>query len=698
MFVDYAWLIPVLPIFSFLICLFMGKRFKEGGGYFVVAAIFGSFIISIMVLFEVVTGKVETPYAPESQIWIDFGEYGYFEMGMLIDHLSALMLTLVSTLCLMIVIYSIGYMAHEGSKNRYYAEISLFVVGMLGMVLANNFLQFLIFWEVMGLCSYLLIGFWYDKPSAASAAKKAFLTTRVGDLFFLAGIAVVFVTFGTTNFLEIQHMIEHAAEHGGIGQFGTVAFLGLNPTVLTIIALLLFGGTVGKSGQFPLHIWLPDAMEGPTTVSALIHAATMVKAGIYLLARSYPIVIHAPEAALFIASLGALTALITACMALVNYDIKKVLAYSTLSQLGYMVLGLGTGAYMISQGHIGVGYTAALFHLMNHAFFKALLFLGAGSVIHSVGHNDMRLMGGLQKHMKITSMTMLFGCISIAGVPFISGFWSKDELLASVYEAGSLNSIFFVLWIAGTITALMTAFYMFRLWFMTFKGKYRGEDEDHLHESPRVMTGPLMFLGVFALISGMTAVLLGGFGDFISYHPNGMHLEGHHLSGAGVILSHTFSSFLTYISIGMGLLGIFIAYNFYYKDISRASVFTATPARRKIHSFLLNRMYINHVMVKFAEYGVDGFAAILNWFDKKIIDGTINGIQKMGLFFSKIYHYMDRNFVEGIIGVIEGTSKGSGKVMRKAQTGKVADYASLIVIGVVALIILINFIIPNIGG
>jgi NADH-quinone oxidoreductase subunit L len=394
----------------------------------------------------------------------------------------------------------------------------------------------------MGLCSYLLIGFWYEKPSAASAAKKAFLVTRVGDMFFLGGIAVTFITFGTTNFQEIAHLIaEHGAEY-----YGTVAVFGLNPSVLTIIALLLFGGTIGKSGQFPLHIWLPDAMEGPTTVSALIHAATMVKAGIFLLARSYPIVVTSSNAALFVAALGAFTAIFTACMALVNYDIKKVLAYSTLSQLGYMVLGLGTGAYMISKGHVAIGYTAALFHLMNHAFFKALLFLGAGSVIHSVGHNDMRGMGGLRKHMKFTSMTMLFGCISIAGVPFISGFWSKDELLAAVYGAGEVNSIFFILWLMGTITALMTAFYMFRLWFMTFAGEYRGEDEDHLHESPGVMTGPLVVLGGFALVSGIIAVGLGGFGDFISFHPHHLTLEGHHLSGMGEIMSHTFTSWLTY--------------------------------------------------------------------------------------------------------------------------------------------------------
>jgi NADH-quinone oxidoreductase subunit L len=305
---------------------------------------------------------------------------------------------------------------------------------MLGMVVATNYVQFLIFWEVMGVCSYLLIGFWYTKPSAASAAKKAFLTTRIGDMFFMGGIAVAFITFGTTNFVEIQHAIEHSMEiNGGKADFGNVAMMGMNPTVLTLIGLLLFGGTVGKSGQFPLHIWLPDAMEGPTTVSALIHAATMVKAGIYLLARSYPIVSQSSNAALFIAALGAFTAIITASMALVNYDIKKVLAYSTLSQLGYMVLGLGTGAYMISKGHIAIGYTAALFHLMNHAFFKALLFLGAGSVIHSVGHNDMRTMGGLRKIMPFTSFAMLAGCISIAGVPFISGFWSKDELLAGVW-------------------------------------------------------------------------------------------------------------------------------------------------------------------------------------------------------------------------------------------------------------------------
>jgi NADH:ubiquinone oxidoreductase subunit 5 (subunit L)/multisubunit Na+/H+ antiporter MnhA subunit len=274
LFIEYAWLIPLLPIFSFLLCLFFGKYLKEGGGYFVVLTVFGSFIISILVLIEVVRGTTELPYEA-SIVWMDLGEFGKIEVGILIDNLSALMLTLVSILCLLIAIYSLGYMAHDDCKPRYYAEISLFVIGMLGMVISNNFVMFLIFWEVMGLCSYLLIGFWYEKPSAASAAKKAFLVTRVGDMFFLAGIAVAFITFGTTNFLEIEHQISEF----GADAYGTVAVFGANPSVLTIIALLLFGGTIGKSGQFPLHIWLPDAMEGPTTVSALIHAATMVKAG-----------------------------------------------------------------------------------------------------------------------------------------------------------------------------------------------------------------------------------------------------------------------------------------------------------------------------------------------------------------------------------------------------------------------------------
>jgi NADH-quinone oxidoreductase subunit L len=497
-------------------------------------------------------------------------------------------------------------------------------------------------------------------------------------------------------------MIEHSMEvNGGKADFGTVAMMGLNPSVLTLIALLLFGGTIGKSGQFPLHIWLPDAMEGPTTVSALIHAATMVKAGIYLLARSYPIVAQSSNAALFIAGLGAFTAIITASMALVNYDIKKVLAYSTLSQLGYMVLGLGTGAYMISKGHIAVGYTAALFHLMNHAFFKALLFLGAGSVIHSVGHNDMRGMGGLRKIMPFTSLTMLAGCISIAGVPIFSGFWSKDELLAGVWDAGDANTTFILLWLLGTITALMTAFYMFRLWFMTFSGDFRGDPAAHLHESPKTMTYPLVFLGFFALLGGIIAVGLGGFGDFIYFHwhAEALHLEGHHLSGAGEIFSHTFTSWLTGVSVLMGVVGIIIAYKFYYgSNYPKAAVFTATPGRRTIHSFLTNRMYINFALVKFAEWGVQGTAFALNWFDHKVIDGFINGLQKTGLFFAAVYHYMDRTMVEGIISAIEVGGTKSGQVLRKGQTGRVADYAGLIVVGVVAFIILINFIIPHLGG
>src|SRR2546422_4861912 len=417
-------------------------------------------------------------------------------------------------------------MHEEDGKPRYYAEVSLFATGMLGTVSADNFLQMLIFWEIMGLCSCLLIGFWYSKPEAAAAAKKAFLVTRVGDVLFLVGVLVIWNVFGTLSFGEIQ------------GKMASLYPNPLTPQLLTLIPLLLFGGAVGKSAQFPLHAWLPDAMEGPTTVSALIHAATMVKAGVYLTARAFIFLVPTFEVApgvrqvlvgavpwtaiLVIAAIGAFTAIFAGSMALANFDIKRVLAVSTISQLAYMFLGLGAGAYLIaSEAAAGnpeittAGYSAALYHLTNHAFFKALLFLAAGSVIHAVHTNDMRAMGGLGKPMPWTSKTMLMGALALSGIIPFSGFFSKDDILAVTFETGSANPRFYLMWLAGVASAFLTAFYTFRMWLMTFHATYRGEG--HPHESPRVMTSVLAVLSVFTIGSGLIAFLTNGFGNLIFY-------------------------------------------------------------------------------------------------------------------------------------------------------------------------------------
>jgi len=686
-FVEYAWLIILMPVFGLIISLFLGRylpKFLKEGGVLVVFTLGISFVLSLLVFLEFhgVIGDFGKEHYEASRTWLGLGDtFGGadIEMGILVDGLSSLMLLLVSTLCLLISIYSLGYMEHEEGLPRYYAEFALFTIGMLGTVASNNFLMLLIFWEIMGLCSYLLIGFWYHKPSAASAAKKAFLVTRVGDVFFLAGVVVVFVKFGTLNFLELQHLAEE-----GIGAAGAV----ISGSTFTIISLLLFGGAIGKSAQFPLHVWLPDAMEGPTTVSALIHAATMVKGGVFLVARSFPFLTNSGDAAVFVAVIGGMTAIIAASMALVSTDIKKVLAYSTISQLGYMILGLGAGAFMVYKGHVALGYTAALFHLMNHAFFKALLFLCSGSVIHGCGTQDLREMGGLKKYMPITSITMLIGCLSIAGFPLLSGFWSKDEVLASVFEAGDFHSIFFLLWLLGIITAFMTAFYMFRLWFMAFSGKPRGYK--HAHESPPTMTYPLIILAGLALISGILAVGLGGLSKFLEF--GGHHLEGHHTTGAIEIFEHTFTSPLTYISIGLGLAGIFFAYSIYYKAPKKAEAFTATPGRKKMHHFLTNRLYLNDAYIDFAQdVGHGTIATGSNWVDKNIIDGAVNGAANGTVESGRWYRWFDEKIVDGTVNLISRASIRAGAFFRRGQTGNVTDYAGFIVIGIILLLIFIQF-------
>ncbi len=437
---SYVWIILLAPFVAFFLSGLIGRRTPEGGGYIAVGGIFVSFVVSLYLFIQVILGgALGGSYYQEivGYVWLPgfSGAFGTdnIQITLLIDNLSALMLVLVSFLCLLIFVYSLGYMKEEEGKPRYYAEVSLFSMGMLGTVSASNFLQLLIFWEIMGLCSYLLIGFWYHKPEAARAAKKAFMVTRVGDVLFLVGVLIIWNQFKTLDFYAI-------APNVGI----------LTPQLLTLIPLLLFGGAVGKSAQFPLHAWLPDAMEGPTTVSALIHAATMVKAGVYLTARAFIFLVPMPyqgtpvtppwTAILVIAGLGGFTTIFAATMAVVNYDIKRVLAFSTISQLAYMFLGLGVGAFLMAtelsngsaySGLDSAGYSAGLYHLYNHAFFKALLFLCAGSVIHAVHTNDMREMGGLHRHMPITSWTMLFGCLALAGIVPFSGFFSKGRFCPS---------------------------------------------------------------------------------------------------------------------------------------------------------------------------------------------------------------------------------------------------------------------------
>jgi proton-translocating NADH-quinone oxidoreductase chain L len=647
---ELAWLIPILPMISFVVVGFLGNKIfrrMENGGYIVIATTAAACFLSLMVAYEILSGGYPEEVFKQSMLWLSVPGFT-FNVGIYIDSLTALMLIVVSFVSTLVVIYSVGYMHEEGDKRRrYYAIISLFIGVMLGLVLASNYLQMFIFWELVGLCSYLLIGFWYQKPSAASAAKKAFLVTRIGDIMFMLGLFILFVGFqGNLDFDYIFNNMD--------------AFVGGNE-LLTLGTFFIFGGAIGKSAQFPLHDWLPDAMEGPTTVSALIHAATMVKAGVYLVARSYPVMVETPDTMLIVAIIGGITALMAATMALNNHNIKRVLAYSTISQLGYMFLALGTGGYLFAMTqNANYGYTAGLFHLMNHAFFKALLFLSAGAVIHAVHTEDMRLMGGLSKKLKITSMVMLFGCLSIAGFPLLSGFFSKDEILAVVYEGGAENPLFYILYIMGILTAFMTAFYMFRLWYMTFKGEPRDHHAyEHAHEAPWVMLGPLVILGFLALASGLIAIFL-GFENIIVPPIEGFELET--ILPIDTIVE-TFTHWLTYVSIAAGLGGIYVAYLFYGKRSINPDIFTATPARRKVYDLLLARY---------------GFTAGYDWIGLKVVYGV-----------SKVVDWFDRKAIEGIVNGIATVSFRLGNFARKGQTGFVQSYAALIVVGVSVIVILL---------
>lgn len=473
--------IPALPLLAFLIQILVGKSLPRHGDWVSLAAIFGSFLISLrifyLVLYTFEPGfTVHHPYT-----WIDFNQFD-ITMGIFVDNLTAVMLIIVTGVGMLIHFYSVGYMEGDPGKYRFFAYLSLFSFSMLGIVLTDNLFGLFIFWELVGLCSFFLIGFWYEKPEAANASKKAFLTTRVGDLGMLAGILIIVLTLGTHYDapLAFESIFNAAAHHNYFGS-----------TLLTATGILLFFGAVGKSAQLPLHVWLPDAMEGPTPVSALIHAATMVAAGVYMVARLTPF--FTTEALLFIGYTGAITAFVAASIALVKNDIKKGLAYSTISQLGYMFLGLGLGAYL-----------AGTLHLTTHAIFKALLFMGSGSIIHAVHTQDMRDMGGLWKKMPITFITFLTATMAIAGIPFFSGFYSKEKILEGALLFGLttsnsyIGSLHMIPAILGFLAAGMTAFYMFRMVFMTFFGEPGDEERvSHAHESPKSMTIPMAILAVF---------------------------------------------------------------------------------------------------------------------------------------------------------------------------------------------------------
>ncbi len=683
--VDISWLIVAAPLLAFAVAVIAGRRQWEGGALWTIGSIGLSFVLSMILLIHaLLNGALGGHFEPVETVWYRWigpeGSGLAIRFGMLIDNLSVLMLALVSFLSLLIAIYSIGYMGHEKDKARYYSQIALFVSGMLGTVAASNFLQLLIFWEIMGLCSYLLIGYWYHKPEAASAAKKAFIVTRVGDIMFLAGVIAVFIIFGTFNILEVSRLAPTIPVH-----------------LIAIIPVLFFGGAMGKSAQFPLHAWLPDAMEGPTTVSALIHAATMVKAGVYLTGRALPLISNSLEVSLLVALIGGFTAFFAATMALANYDIKRVLAFSTISQLGYMFLALGTAAYAIQVGLEGSGeaYGAAFFHLTNHAFFKALLFLGAGSVIHAVGTNDMRKMGGLHSKMRITSLTMLIGAISISGIFPLSGFWSKDEVLATAFGASSVDQTFFYLWLLGILTAFMTAFYMFRLWYMTFRGSPRWETEPH--ESPKVMTTPLTILSLFAVGSGLVIFFMGGFSNFVFPGVEGAHPE---FSSPIDILLKTFTgpgSFSTYVSLLLALAGLGLARTVYLSRRPSPDVFTATRPRASLHTMLERRYWIDDLYNYIGSKVVYGLARLSDFIDRYLIDGFVNLVARGTVLTGRGTDTFDRKGVDGVVNSISLRTVRGGWTLRRGETGQVQTYATIIILGAVFVLFLIQVVFPLLG-
>ena len=664
-FIGYSWLIPFIPLMAFVLIGIVGKKRPGAAGIVAITGALLALVLAILVSYEYFTNAAFAhgePFIADFE-WLIIGGHS-INFGIYVDALTCVMMLFSSLISTLIFVYSIGYMKHEGVKRRrYFAEVSLFLASMLGLVMSSNFLEMFIFWEIMGVCSYLLIGFWSfrhadgDEASdnAARAAKKAFLVTRLGDVSLMAGLFVLLFAFGGLDFTTI---------------FDPSKLASVDSNLIVIASLLLFGGVIGKSAQFPLQDWLPDAMAGPTTVSALIHAATMVNAGVYLVARAFPLFTQSAEVMLFVALIGGITALVAATMALNNFNIKRVLAYSTISQLGFMIMALGAGGYLMAMtGDPGMGYTAGVFHMLNHAFFKALLFLCAGSVIHAVHTEDMRLMGGLGKKMRITSITMLIGSLSIAGFPMLSGFWSKDLIMESIYAAydggASFEQLMFLLiFIIAMVTAFMTAFYMFRMWFMTF-AKRKNMPAAHGHESPKTMTFPLIVLACFALCSGL--LLFVGLNEMITFSFDGSHyVVGGHGHAAADILEEIITNIWTYVSIAVGLSGIILAYILHRKGwflVDRSTL----PGRILTARYGFPKLY-DQIALKFGL----GVAKAVDAADRQLVDGTVNGLSS-------------------------AVTSGS-ESLRKMQTGYVRNYAGFVVFGVVMLTIALVGIFYFMGG
>ncbi|MCF8423225.1 MAG: NADH-quinone oxidoreductase subunit L [Bacteroidia bacterium] len=617
-------LIPLFPLLGFIINGFFGKKISKGlSGTIASLAVLASFIVSVLIFIDLEEHKEMTSHVVPLFSWIN-SDTLKIPFEFLVDPLSSWFLLIITGIGFLIHIYSIGYMHDDEGFSRFFTYLNLFIFFMLLLVLGNNYLIMFVGWEGVGLCSYLLIGFWFKNTAYNNAAKKAFIMNRIGDLGFLMGIILIFVTFGSITYGEVFASASNGSE-----------------ATITAIALLLFIGAMGKSAQLPLYTWLPDAMAGPTPVSALIHAATMVTAGIYMIVRSNIFYSMSAEASQVVAVVGVATALFAATIGLFQNDIKKVLAYSTVSQLGLMFLGLGVGAY-----------SSSVFHVTTHAFFKALLFLGAGSVIHAMGgEQDMRKMGGLKKALPITFITMLIGTIAISGIPPFSGFFSKDEILAHTYEHSP------TLWFFGMVASMLTAFYMFRLLYLTFYSKFRGthEQEHHLHESPKSMTIPLIVLAVLAVVGGAL-----GLPEFWGT-TNWMH---HHLDSIIAhknpsVLNHTKEWMLMGIAVCAAVATIMFAYMIYIK---------------------------NQILPEANDQNLKGIKKLI--YNKYYVDELYEMIitKPLDILSEVFYKFLDLQVVDGIVNGVGSAVTGVSSLVRKVQTGHIGFYIFGMVLGIIAIL------------
>ncbi len=611
-------MIPLLPLLSFIILLLFGRTLKEKGSLVGIVISFIALIWSILVLFDRLRGE-DVIYQFS---WLTIGDRT-ITMGLEVNQLNALMLVIVTLVSFLVHMYSKGYMTATDSHRIpvFYSYLGLFTFSMLGLVLSPNLLQLYIFWELVGVCSFLLVGFYYFKEEARAAAKKAFIVTRIGDVGLFIGIILLFWNVGS---FELQAI------------FAAVEANALTEGMITLTAILIFVGAIGKSGQFPLHTWLPDAMEGPTPVSALIHAATMVAAGVYLVATMFPLFSASPVAMTTVAVIGGFTAIFAATIAITQKDIKRILAYSTVSQLGYMMLALGSASYI-----------AAVFHLMTHAFFKALLFLAAGSVIHAVHTQNIFEMGGLWKKMRVTAVVFLIGCLAIAGFPLFSGFFSKEEILLATLADGRYG-----LFAVALLTALLTSVYMFRLFFLVFIGKPRG-NQSSVHESPAVMTIPMIVLAVLAVVAGYVHTHWFGtfLGDWLSNSPwNRGHI---YLSDPGWVMP---------LAVFVSLLGIYVAWTMYGKEnISRERI----PGNDSVF-----------YQVSYRKYYVDEL------YDRTFVRGTIA--------ISYLFYYIEKYIIETIIQLVVSSTEALGKLYERLSTGQVQTYGAVAFIGLVIILVVLT--------